>query len=66
MQLIGKKKSRFNLLVSPPEPHVPDSVKSPVILENEGIVFADVNPRNNDIEAKISLPQTKCFMVPDF
>ena len=39
---------------------------SPVILENEGIVFADVNPRNNDIEGKISLPQTKCFMVPDF
>ena len=45
---------------------VPDSVKSPVILENEGIVFADVNPRNNVIEAKISLPQTKCFMVLDF
>ena len=62
----NEKKSKSDILVSPPDQHVPDNIKYPVILVNKGKIIVDVNPQNKDIAAKILLPQTKCFMIPDF
>ena len=48
----NEKDSKFDLLVSPPDQHVPDSVKSPVILGNEVNTIVDVSPHKKEVETK--------------
>ena len=48
----NEKDSKFDLLVSPPDQHAPDGVKSPVIFSNEVKIIVDVSPKKKEFETK--------------
>ena len=58
--------SNYDLFVSPPEQHSPDVINPPLSNNNQSTSIVRVIPKIILGRKKISLPQTKCFMIPDF